>query len=805
MTTIHWRTGISGSFNDAFDWSPIGVPNANDDVVIGVPGTYTVTVSSSHTIRSLTTAKAATLAVTHGTLDISHGTGAGPNAGTISVANGAALEIAGTFDNTGKITLNSTGAATDLIIAANVTLSGGGAVILSSGGLSLGGGHDSIVGAQPLVPFPFSIFTRPVTLTNVDNTIEGAGTIGGRNLALNNEATILGNSRNGALTLNTGTLPIRNSGVVEGTTARGVVIDSNVANSGTLEANGPNARLVIEGTVTDSGPGSVRTSGEGAHVDLLSASIVGGAVVIGSGGTVQSLADNGASTISGAAVSGTGTLQANSDSRLNVTNGTIADTVGLESNGIGSVLDVSDVVGANVGTINSGEIEFGNASAAQITFAQGQVGTLKLDSSFTGTVSGLAGAIPQSFTNFFVFGDSTVDSGALQYLSPDLPKPPNPGLTERMQNALAAGGTNSPVGVGLMNTQILAADFGLTANTAYAPGGGGTNYAISGALDAADSGNGGVGNYNQAGKPNPNPALLSTVDQLKTYLNSVGGHADPSALFLISSGGNDVTYAQNFITDSGQQLAYVRAQADALAAEIETLSADGAEHILVNPIMGSQNLSAPYSTELFNDLDQSGIAYTKSDVHGMVQDVLNNPTAYGFTATTVQPGQVGTNTESALIEPDTDLNAQGKPLLTGWGLWGANTTTAQDPNVVPLNQQYAYLSSPDAEQTHFFSDDQHLSAAGQQIQANLDYNLIADDAIDLTSLAYAPGHTVASFSGTPASGTLSVTNGTDSANITLLGNYMAAAFVTASDGTGGTLVMDQSTSSSLPQLAVPHG
>ena len=813
MTTVHWRLGVSGSFNTAFDWSPIGVPTANDDVAISAAGTYTVTVSSNHTIRSLRTVKTATLAVTHGTFVITHGTGTGANAGTISVANGAALEIGGTFDNSGKITLNSTGAATDLIIAANVTLTGGGAVILNSGGLSLGGGHDAIVGAG-LLPFPFSLFHPVDTLTNAGNTIEGAGTIGGRNLALVNEATIAGNSTRAALILDTGTHQIKNSGLIEGTTTQGVVIDSKVANSGTLEAIGTNARLVIEDSVTNSGRGSVRSSGNGAHVDLSSASISGGAVLIGSGSIVQSLADSGASTISNASVTGAGILQADSDSRLNVTNSTVAATVGLMSNGIGSVLDVSGAVGANAATISGGEIEFGSTSAAQVTFAQGQVGTLKLNSSFTGTVSGLAGAIPMTFTNFFAFGDSTVDSGALQYLSPDLPSPPNPGLTDRLQNALANGGTDSPVGVGLMNTQILAADFGLTANTAYTTGGvvggGGTNYAISGAVDAADAGsgndpgNGGIGNINQAGKPNPNPALLSTVDQLETYLNSVGGHADPSALYLISSGGNDYSYATNFITDAGQQQAYMFAQADALAAEIEKLSADGAEHILVNPIMNNQSLSAAYSTRLFDDLDQSGIAYTKSDVHAMVQDVLNDPTAYGFTATTVQPGQVGTNTQSALIEPDTDLNNQGKPLLNGWGLWGANTTTAEDSSV-PLNQQYAYLSSADAEQTHFYSDDQHLSAAGQQIQANLDYNLIADDAIDLTSLAYSPGHTVANFSGTSASGTLSVSNGSESANITLLGNYMAAAFVTASDGSGGTLVMDQSSAAQQPLLAAPHG
>ncbi len=804
MTTFHWRSGISGSFNTASDWNPVGVPTANDDVAIDAAGTYTVTASSNHTIRSLRTAKTATLAVAHGTLAITHGTGTGANAGTISVGNGAALEIGGTFDNSGRITLNSTGAATDLVIAANVTLTGGGAVILSSGGLNLGG-HDAIVGAAPVFPFPI---LRPFTLTNAANTIEGAGTIGGRNLALINEATIAGNSTRGALILNTGSLQIRNSGVIEGKTAQGVVIASNVANTGTLEAIGSNARLVIEGTVTDTGLGSVRTSGNGAHVDLSSASIVGGAVVIGSGGIVQSLADNGVSAISGAAVSGTGTLQANSDSRLNVNNSTIAATVGLMSNGIGSVLDISGTVGANAGTISGGKIEFGSASAAQVTFAQGQVGTLKLDSSFTGTVSGFAGAVPMTFTNFFVFGDSTVDSGALRYLSPDLPSPPNPGLTDRMQNALAAGGTNSPVGVGLMNSQILAADFGLTANTAYTTGGvvggGGTNYAISGALNAADPGsgndpgNGSVGNIDQAGKPNPNPALLSTVDQLKTYLNSVGGHADPSALYLISSGANDFSYATNFITDPAQQQAYMFAQADTLAAEIEQLSTAGAKHILVNPIINDKALSAQYSQRLFGDLDQSGIAYTKSDVHAMVQDVLHNPTAYGFTATTVHPGVVGTdtNTKSALIEPDTTHG------LSGWGLWGANTTTA-DSNL-PTNKQYAYLSLSDAEQTHFFSDDQHLSAAGQRIQANLNYNLIADDAIDFTNLAYEYGKMVASFSGTSASGTLTVSNGTDSANITLVGNYLAALLMTASDGTGGTLVMDQSSATPPQLLAVPR-
>jgi hypothetical protein len=47
-----------------------------------------------------------------------------------------------------------------------------------------------------------------------------------------------------------------------------------------------------------------------------------------------------------------------------------------------------------------------------------------------------------------------------------------------------------------------------------------------------------------------------------------------------------------------------------------------------------------------------------------------------------------------------------------------------------------------------------------------------------------------SYSGTPESGTLTVTGGTHSANIALLGNYLASTFVASSDGHGGTNVVD---------------
>ena len=62
------------------------------------------------------------------------------------------------------------------------------------------------------------------------------------------------------------------------------------------------------------------------------------------------------------------------------------------------------------------------------------------------------------------------------------------------------------------------------------------------------------------------------------------------------------------------------------------------------------------------------------------------------------------------------------------------------------------------------------------------------------------------YSGTASGGTLTVTDGSHTANIALLGNYIASTFVTSSDGHGGTNVVDPSaTETSQTSLLVqPH-
>ena len=68
----------------------------------------------------------------------------------------------------------------------------------------------------------------------------------------------------------------------------------------------------------------------------------------------------------------------------------------------------------------------------------------------------------------------------------------------------------------------------------------------------------------------------------------------------------------------------------------------------------------------------------------------------------------------------------------------------------------------------------------------------AQDGIDLPGIAFDAQTTLGySPNSNGTGGTLSVTDGAQSAKIALLGNYMASSFALASDNHGGTMVVDQ--------------
>jgi outer membrane lipase/esterase len=321
----------------------------------------------------------------------------------------------------------------------------------------------------------------------------------------------------------------------------------------------------------------------------------------------------------------------------------------------------------------------------------------------------------QEFTQAIVFGDSSVDAGwwtgSFDGQCDGAPSPCTPADFNSQKNrkiaaAIEAGSNGAPVGAGaLMNSQLLAGYFGLSADPANQPGG--TNYAISGSTNA--EANGAPGNVNQ------NPLLPSTVEQMANYL-AANGAANPDALYLISSGGNDISFSQDELPNGAARRAFLDAQADELIEGISTLKVVGARYFVVDSNHGPGGpgtLGEFYTQQLWQGLAEAGINFVPADISAMVRAVRADPTRFGFTAATVMPGVVanGTSTGSACV---IHQGAQGPQV--GWGQWCVNTTTP--------SRDYAYLAAPDAQQTYFYTDDSHFSAAGQKIEADYIYSLL---------------------------------------------------------------------------------
>ncbi|WP_210243178.1 VCBS domain-containing protein [Mesorhizobium sp. B2-8-3] len=156
------------------------------------------------------------------------------NAGTMTIGDGALLPLSGTVNNTGLISLDSTGSDTLLqLIQHGITLQGGGQIALSDSDANIVSGT-----------------AADVTLTNVDNTISGAGQLGGGLLGLNNQGTIIATGTH-ALVIDTGGSTVSNSGTLEATGSGGLTVNGAVANSGLIWANGGD--IAIGGQVTGDG------------------------------------------------------------------------------------------------------------------------------------------------------------------------------------------------------------------------------------------------------------------------------------------------------------------------------------------------------------------------------------------------------------------------------------------------------------------------------------------------------------------------------------------------------------------------
>ena len=310
-------------------------------------------------------------------------------------------------------------------------------------------------------------------------------------------------------------------------------------------------------------------------------------------------------------------------------------------------------------------------------------------------------ASAQSFTQALVFGDSSVDSGFYKAVG-------SPGGGNQFNiafaKAIANGGTGAPTNTpGLMNSQILAGFFGLTANPANQPGG--TNFATSGAKDVLVNtpANGGF------------LAAVPTAQQIDNYLASVGGHANSNGLYLISSGGNDITFALS-AGGPANKTAYLQGAAVGLTNSIVKLQAAGARTIIVPGLNYSfpiadpsqQALELAYTKALWSGLAAQGVNFIPGDFNSVRVAIAANPSAFGFQF-------IGSSAAQAACTEPTLNNVK---ITTAYALLCISNPNPADP----VGQ--SHLKSADAAQTHLFADDQHLTTAGQKIQADYFYNLL---------------------------------------------------------------------------------
>ncbi|MFL6833627.1 MAG: hypothetical protein ACJ8F0_13650, partial [Xanthobacteraceae bacterium] len=164
------------------------------------------------------------------------------NLATMTISDGALLPLSGIIDNAGTIALDAAARDTHLQLIQNgLTLQGGGELILSDSA------HNFMSGSLP-----------GVTLTNLDNTISGAGQLGAGQMTLVNDGTIVATGFH-ALVIDTGANAVTNSGTLAATGSGGLIVNSDVANSGLIWAHGGN--ITINGAVTGSGHAMISGAG----------------------------------------------------------------------------------------------------------------------------------------------------------------------------------------------------------------------------------------------------------------------------------------------------------------------------------------------------------------------------------------------------------------------------------------------------------------------------------------------------------------------------------------------------------------
>lgn len=270
-----------------------------------------------------------------------------------------------------------------------------------------------------------------------------------------------------------------------------------------------------------------------------------------------------------------------------------------------------------------------------------------------------APAFAQTYSQTIFFGDSLTDSGAFR-----------PVLVA--QNPAAASLGRFTTNPGLVWSEFLADFYGTRADTAlqYRPTGiptapvgifdvaGATNFAIGGARTGVNA-------------PTAFGPALSISGQVTRYLGTTGNVADPNALYTVWGGANDLfAAAQAPATAPATIGAAVTSQIGAIAQ----LQTAGARYVLVpsipdlglTPSARAQGSAAQtqltaiatsYNNALYSGLNTAGLRVIPLNMFNLFQEVVANPSTFGFTNVTGTACQPQITAQSLTCNPGTYVNA----------------------------------------------------------------------------------------------------------------------------------------------------
>lgn len=307
---------------------------------------------------------------------------------------------------------------------------------------------------------------------------------------------------------------------------------------------------------------------------------------------------------------------------------------------------------------------------------------MKLRTSALALALALAGtAHATSWNNVVVLGDSLSDAGTFKAIAGAGGKfTTNPGPVWSEHLASALGTTPAPAR--------------LFTGSAFVANPGGNNWAQGGAR--------------VTGTPGVGVSAAQPVSvQLANYLAQGGGRADGGTLHAVWAGANDIFFWSSPATNGGASAAAIQANvagaAQALVQQLATLQAAGGRQLIVFnlPDMGRtpaalasgpsaatalSGLAQLYNLTLSNGIVAGGVQALQLDSFRLLNEIIANPAAYGFTVT--------------------------------------NTATACLPaGSSSLSCTAANLATPGAAQTFMFADGVHPTTAAHRILG--DYALAA--------------------------------------------------------------------------------